>query len=443
MGGGFTNSAVGAGGSLTREQIKSPNYSPGSAGWIVRKDGSAEFNNGVFRGTIQVFNNGAVLIYNTPTPQLHSLVFSLSPAAGTDSAGNNYPAGFAMFDGTFGIQIFAVTEANGLSLFGNSGQQATLTQAGAQFSSGAPPAGTSQLSQVRALSGYPTGTTETLKLQSAINSNSVDAHLSSIVLALMQSAGLDGAQAQFVFDSTGGLSTLLQIAKALFTVNTQTRMNDHVTISESNTSGALTIFQNVGTSNNPGTISIQETAAGNGSLGLFVNGDSHARFVLRASGEIDLGDGTNPADLTIKRTAAGVWEILQSLKVDGVITATGGTVTNPTLITTDSWVQPALAAGWGNIAGDQQIQYRLTADHMVEIVGTMLTTSATPSATPFTLDANHSPATTQRLPAAVERLAGGDIMHAVDIGTGGVFTILNVPSVSGRGVYVYARFPKS
>lgn len=51
---GFSSPIAGSGGSLTIPRIKSPDYVAGSAGWTINKDGSAEFNNGTFRGPLAV-----------------------------------------------------------------------------------------------------------------------------------------------------------------------------------------------------------------------------------------------------------------------------------------------------------------------------------------------------------------------------------------------------
>lgn len=48
---GFRN-AIAAGANLVRNAIQSPNFVSGLVGWIIRKDGSAEFANAVIRGTI-------------------------------------------------------------------------------------------------------------------------------------------------------------------------------------------------------------------------------------------------------------------------------------------------------------------------------------------------------------------------------------------------------
>lgn len=93
------NPVVG-GTALRRQAIESPNFVTGSAGWIIRQDGSVEFNNGVFRGTI---SGGQLFIYSG-TPGVGNLVLSsANPGTTTDQFGNNviggatatYGAGFA------------------------------------------------------------------------------------------------------------------------------------------------------------------------------------------------------------------------------------------------------------------------------------------------------------------------------------------------------------
>lgn len=48
------NQAITGGTVLRVPAIQSPNYVAGVSGWIVRQDGSAEFNTGTFRGSIEV-----------------------------------------------------------------------------------------------------------------------------------------------------------------------------------------------------------------------------------------------------------------------------------------------------------------------------------------------------------------------------------------------------
>lgn len=72
------NQAITGGTVLRVPAIQSPDYVPGVSGWIIRQDGSAEFNAGTFRGSIEVgsltgqhfiVNNSAtgdvVDVYNT------------------------------------------------------------------------------------------------------------------------------------------------------------------------------------------------------------------------------------------------------------------------------------------------------------------------------------------------------------------------------------------
>lgn len=91
----FRNPIV-AGNTLVRNAIQSPNFLAGSAGWIIRRDGTAEFNSAVFRGTVVIESGQAVLIYSGATPAAGNLVISIAGAAGVDAVGNSYPEGFAV-----------------------------------------------------------------------------------------------------------------------------------------------------------------------------------------------------------------------------------------------------------------------------------------------------------------------------------------------------------
>ena len=97
----FSNPIVG-GEVLVIPSIKSPNYVAGSSGWRIARDGSVEFNNGTFRGSVEIGNpagahsilansatGDAVDVYNSA----NKLVFSI------DSAGDA-----TSFDPTLGVQ---------------------------------------------------------------------------------------------------------------------------------------------------------------------------------------------------------------------------------------------------------------------------------------------------------------------------------------------------
>lgn len=91
--GGFKNYLTTKLGQLVIAAIQSPNFAAGLAGWIVRKDGSAEFNNltirGVFNGTDFIINSSGAFFYNG-TPASGNLIASITTASGTDPYGNPY-----------------------------------------------------------------------------------------------------------------------------------------------------------------------------------------------------------------------------------------------------------------------------------------------------------------------------------------------------------------
>lgn len=83
-----------AGTVLVREQIQSQNYDPGTAGWVIKSNGDAEFNDVVIRGGTVV--SGLALYYDG-TPALGNLIMSISADAGTDEFGNDYVAGIGVY----------------------------------------------------------------------------------------------------------------------------------------------------------------------------------------------------------------------------------------------------------------------------------------------------------------------------------------------------------
>lgn len=117
----FANQILGGSNKLVRSAIESPNFVAGSAGWQVRKDGSAEFNNGVFRGTVTagtfqgadfVITTGGAFFYSG-TPAAGNLIASIAPAQGTDAYGNFYNPGVNIYGHgvTSGNLLFPVVGA--------------------------------------------------------------------------------------------------------------------------------------------------------------------------------------------------------------------------------------------------------------------------------------------------------------------------------------------
>ncbi len=89
---GFSNPILG-GTVLVRPAIKSPNYVPGVAGWSINRDGSAEFQNLISRGTIIAgAPNGKRIVIDNATGEIDIY-----------DAANNL---IAKLDGTTGLQVF-------------------------------------------------------------------------------------------------------------------------------------------------------------------------------------------------------------------------------------------------------------------------------------------------------------------------------------------------
>jgi len=101
MSGGFNNPIIGGGGGLVYPSIHSPNYLTGISGWTINKDGSAEFQNAIIRGTVQagtfigsdfIINASGTFIYDG-APAAGNLIATDTSADGTDAFGNTYLGG--------------------------------------------------------------------------------------------------------------------------------------------------------------------------------------------------------------------------------------------------------------------------------------------------------------------------------------------------------------
>lgn len=71
---GYNNPPVGADGVIARAQYRSENFVPGASGWSIKKDGTAEFQTAVLRGSVSVGTPG--------NPQIS--IYTLSGAAVID-----------------------------------------------------------------------------------------------------------------------------------------------------------------------------------------------------------------------------------------------------------------------------------------------------------------------------------------------------------------------
>lgn len=108
MGAGFNNPITGAQGALAIPAIKSPNFVHALQGWSVNRDGTAEFHGVTIDGGSVVISasNAAILVYSD-VPMFGNLIGSWANAAGSDSFGNAYPAGFNISVGTITGSVFA------------------------------------------------------------------------------------------------------------------------------------------------------------------------------------------------------------------------------------------------------------------------------------------------------------------------------------------------
>lgn len=135
----FANQILGGQNKLIRPAIQSPDYSPGVSGWQIRKDGSVEFNGGIFRGVLSasvfegtdfiVSENGEFFYFGSPAAD--DLAVTVAPAVGTDIYGNAFLEGLCAYEG----YIAATLHGTGLTIYYNSssGQSGTWNPVGSLY----------------------------------------------------------------------------------------------------------------------------------------------------------------------------------------------------------------------------------------------------------------------------------------------------------------------
>lgn len=100
---GFAHDIAGGNGNLVITSVQSPGFVTGVEGWQIRKDGSAEFNDLVIRGTFSgnyfIINTAGFFLYSGP-PALGNLVTAITSASGTDEFGNTYTGPGIAISGT-------------------------------------------------------------------------------------------------------------------------------------------------------------------------------------------------------------------------------------------------------------------------------------------------------------------------------------------------------
>lgn len=136
----------------------------------------------------------------------------------------------------------------------------------------------------------------------------------------------------------------------------------------------------------------------------------------------------------VASVAFGVGSTLRLADVNGIVlantvTATAGTPSAPTIVTTDSWNAMTLANNWANVAGYATARYRMTAGKQVEVVAAINAAAATAS-TFFTMAAPYIPASQQPVSGAG---ASGNVPAGLApwcrIDTSGNLTVQNTGAV--------------
>lgn len=144
----FTNEVIGTNGVLIRNWLQSANYVAGVSGWQITKAGNAEFNNGTFRGSIEVGPNpGAHFVVNNPSTgdiidvydSANHLDFSINSSGQllSQNAGSSPGLSLAIQGPTLGFNDSTVNLNAGPSIgidSGNSGAQ----RSGLFLNSGVP-----------------------------------------------------------------------------------------------------------------------------------------------------------------------------------------------------------------------------------------------------------------------------------------------------------------
>jgi hypothetical protein len=141
MSGGFNNPIIGGGGGLVYPSILSPDYVTGVSGWSIDKNGNAEFNNLVFRGSFNgddfVITSAGMFFYSG-TAAAGNLATSITNATGADGEGNAFLEGATSYI-VSGGKAFAVAVNGGFIGFYEAATQAgpysSLGSMGSSFAS--------------------------------------------------------------------------------------------------------------------------------------------------------------------------------------------------------------------------------------------------------------------------------------------------------------------
>lgn len=106
---------------------------------------------------------------------------------------------------------------------------------------------------------------------------------------------------------------------------------------------------------------------------------AYTNWMSLKDGKLQAGPVNGAADSALIWNGAGEFEFQANVVFTGFITATSGTITNPTLITTDSWHSVTPNTGWTLTSQNPPLSYRLLPDGNAQLVGSIKFSSGTPS----------------------------------------------------------------
>ena len=387
---GFADPIVG-GTALRIAAIQSPNFLEGSEGWIIRIDGSAEFNDVVIRGGETI--GGSFLLYNG-TPGAGNLVASISATAGTDPFGNAYGAGLNLGSQTgahFGVDpsgnVYIVNSADLIVMKIVPGDDAFYV-----YSTAGAGAGTLVASISPAPGTDTYGNTRQAGIVSYNPANGYIAQLENAALTIGPGSNLtDDAQIAYIVFGSNPFLTLTSPA----------------TVSDPD---PVLVLMGPGTSSNA----------------QLQTGQVPAMIVLDDGGS----------------SAAQIW-------VTGSIVRTSGL--NGSAPATWQSAAGLLAANWligsSASASYQGLQYRFTAEDEVWLYGAIHAGAATPTTTPFVLPAgppSYRPAATLAGIGALVSTTSADalkLVGRVNVASTGQVTLGGFTIASGDNFYFNHKFP--
>lgn len=385
----FSNPLTGGQGALVRPAIKSPNFVSGSTGWTIKRDGSVEFNNGVFRGTVTastflgtdfIINSSGFFVYNG-TPAAGNMICSIAAAAGTDSFGNAYGQGFNI--GNFAGAHFGIDDAGKVYVTNSSSVLVDFIDS----STGAMTFGATTTPHF--IIDPSTETMTTYDGSGNITGqwdpgNDRLIQLDNVALRFTMIQG--GKFALGLITAAGSLPTAAQITNAS---------------TLSGTPNLLTLSSGQTTSTNSADAVFFNQAAGKSGVN---TGNANVPFAL-----VGDGLGTSDADLLISGS------LVKTDKVSNIFT----------------WITPTITAtNWAlsGFAGDQLLQYRLDAMDNLILDGEIHVTAIVPANTttliytiPFT---NYRPKAGRRF-LIWQQTAGGGTFATGVLQSNGNLSIIN------------------